>query len=152
MKPWALLLVLLATPLSSPLGCGGDGCLRNSDCAADESCSAGSCVAETPAPAAIGGETNEAGEAATPNAGTSSGSGGAQAGTAGSSAAGSTFAGAGGGESGAGQGGASEGGAAGALTDPIDEGGAGFGGALDFGGAGLGGALDFGGAGLGGAL
>jgi hypothetical protein len=138
MKRWALLLVVFATPWSSPLGCGGDGCLRNSDCAADEVCSAGSCAPETPAPAAGGGEANEAGETSVPGAGTTtSGSGGtAQAGSAGSSNAGTA-----GSESSAGQASMSEGGAAGAVTDPIDEGGAGFGGALELGGAGIGGAL-----------
>ena len=40
MKRWALVLVLFATPLSSPMACGGDGCLRNSDCHADQMCDA----------------------------------------------------------------------------------------------------------------
>ena len=138
MKRWALLLFAFATPWSSPLGCGGDGCLRNSDCATDEVCSAGSCTPEIPAPVAAGGEANEAGETSLPSAGTaSSGSGGtAQAGSAGSNGAGTA-----GSESSAGQPNLSEGGAAGAVADPIDEGGAGIGGVLDLGGAGVGGAL-----------
>jgi hypothetical protein len=141
MTRWALLLVVFATPLSSPLGCGGDGCLRNSDCSADEVCSVGSCVAETPVSVAVGGETNEAGEASMPGAGTSSGNGGTQAGSAGATTAGSTSAGTAGNESNAGQPSTSDGGAAGAVTDPIDEGGAGLGGALELGGAGFGGGL-----------
>jgi hypothetical protein len=137
MTRWALLLLAFATPWSSPMGCGGDGCLRNSDCAADEVCSTGSCIPETPAAVAVGGEANEAGETSTPSAGTTSGGGGtAQAGSAGSATAGTA-----GSESNGGQPSLSEGGAAGAINDPIDEGGAGSGGALDLGGAGgLGGA------------
>ena len=32
-------------------GCSSNACFRNSDCASGESCSAGSCVIDTPAPA-----------------------------------------------------------------------------------------------------
>jgi hypothetical protein len=140
MKRWVLLLVLFALPVSSPMACGGDGCLRNSDCGAGELCSAGSCAPETPeAVAAAGGEHNAGGEGTLPTAGTSTAAtaGASQAGSAGATSTGS--AGSAGSESMAGQANGGDGGAAGALTVPSDEGGAGFGGALDLGG--FGGAL-----------
>jgi hypothetical protein len=67
MKRWALLLFTFAVPLSSPLACGGDGCLRNTDCSSDHVCRAGKCALADPPPVAAGGE---GGEESNPNAGT----------------------------------------------------------------------------------
>jgi len=82
MKRWAPLILTLAMPLSSPLACGGDACVRNSDCSADKMCSsAGQCVLRDPPPAEVAGA---GGEDATPTSGgTTSGSGG-HAGSSGS--------------------------------------------------------------------
>lgn len=44
-------------------GCSSNACFRNSDCASGESCSAGSCVIDTPAPASDA--ASEAAEAGT---------------------------------------------------------------------------------------
>ena len=84
MKRWSILLLAVAMPLSSPLACGGDGCLRNSDCAADKTCSSGECVLKSP-PAPNGGEGGEdSTPVATSGSGGNSGSGGgAAAGSAG---------------------------------------------------------------------
>jgi hypothetical protein len=125
MKRWTLLLLFFATPLSSPLGCGGDGCLRNSDCASNRTCSAGECVLKDP-PAANGGE---GGEDSTPSssAGTTTAGSGGRSGSGGSATAGSSST--AGGESSAGQASAGEAGAAGESALLI--GGAGAGGAPD---------------------
>jgi len=59
MKRWPLLvLLLLAAPVTSQVGCGGDGCLRNSDCSADMMCSDGECVPRE-LPMASGGESGD---------------------------------------------------------------------------------------------
>jgi hypothetical protein len=59
MKRWAWLLLALAAPLHWPLACGGDGCLRNTDCAADYVCRVGRCELEA-LPAESGGENSDA--------------------------------------------------------------------------------------------
>lgn len=69
MKRFVWLALGLAAPLSSPLGCGGDGCLRNSDCSSDYVCRAGLCELENP-PGENGGES---GDDTTPTAGSSAG-------------------------------------------------------------------------------
>ena len=73
MKRWLWLGLLLAAPLSSPLACGGDGCLRNSDCASDYVCRAGRCELETPPDSESGGEGSDD-TTQTPNGGASGGS------------------------------------------------------------------------------
>jgi len=133
MKRWAYLLLAFAAPLSSPLACGGDGCLRNSDCATDKTCRAGKCeLKDAPVGNEYGGESAAGGEATTPStggatagsAGSSAGSGG-KAGSAGSAGTAGNVSAAGADGSGAG-----EGGAGGAGGDSAALGGAGEGGAL----------------------
>jgi hypothetical protein len=78
MKRWPLVVfLLLATPVSSQVGCGGDGCLRNSDCSSDMMCSDGECVSRE-LPAASGGDGGDglASGAGTASGGTSAGTGG----------------------------------------------------------------------------
>jgi len=71
MKRWLWLSVTLLMPFSTPVSCGGDGCLRNSDCSTDKTCRAGHCeLINPPAPLGNGGE---GGEDSTPTAGTRSG-------------------------------------------------------------------------------
>lgn len=60
MKRWVWLLCALGMPLSSPMGCGGDGCLRNSDCPSDQTCRAGQCqLKELPEEAQGGAGSDE---------------------------------------------------------------------------------------------
>jgi hypothetical protein len=79
MKRWAILIVTCAMPLSSPMACGGDGCLRHTDCNSGQVCRAGKCMLENPPPIAAGGE---GGDESNPSAGTAGSA--AAAGTAGS--------------------------------------------------------------------
>ena len=124
MKRWVWLLITFAMPFSSPMACGGDGCLRNSDCPSDETCRAGQCELKEPPVANSGGEGGEdstpitagttgtggnAGTGGTADSGGTSNAGSAGSATAGSAGNGNASAGEGGG---AGEGGAGEGGAA----------------------------------------
>lgn len=92
MKRYLWLLFALGMPLSSPLACGGDGCLRHSDCASGLVCREAQCQPEY-APAGEGGASDE------PSATSGAVSGGASgtAGTSGSGGASSGGAGSGGG-------------------------------------------------------
>jgi hypothetical protein len=137
MKRWLWLSLVLAAPLSSPLGCGGDGCLRNSDCASDYVCRAGRCELETPPASEDGGE---GATELTPSGGSSAGNeaNGGNAGSAGKagSTAGAGKANAGGEHASAGQpaeldGGAGGAGGAGGQASAA----AGEGGGASFGGA-----------------
>jgi len=130
MKRWAILILTFAMPLSSPMACGGDGCLRSSDCTADKQCSsAGQCVLREAPAVEIGGA---GGEDSTPTTGGSvtSGSGGSagvsgKGGSAGASQAGTSSDDHGGAGAG-GEGGAigGEGGAAAGAASDISLGGA----------------------------
>lgn len=84
MKRYLWLLFALGMPLSSPLACGGDGCLRHSDCASGLVCRQGECQPEYD-PAGEGGASDE------PSATSGSVSGGTsgKAGTSGSGGGGS---------------------------------------------------------------
>src|SRR5687768_2302630 len=79
MKRWAWLLFALGMPLSSPLACAGDGCLRSSDCRSDQVCRAGKCeLRELPLGEGGAGEDPTTG-------GTTSGGGSGKGGVSGSS-------------------------------------------------------------------
>lgn len=87
MKRFAWLLLALGIPLSSPAACGGDNCLRNSDCRSDHACRAGKCeLKEPPLEASGGAETDEppptAGTPAVGGQATNAGSSGTGAGNA----------------------------------------------------------------------
>ena len=133
MKRWIWLMFALGAPLSSPLACGGDGCLRNSDSPSDQTCRVGKCeLKELP-----GGEGG-AGEETAGTGGSASGGISSRAGASGRGGAAS--AGTGGSESTAGEsstnGGApvGEGGAAGAAAGgagPTSDAGASLGGASE---------------------
>lgn len=80
MKRWIWLLFALGMPLSSPLACGGDGCLRNSDCPSDQTCRVGRCeLKELP-----GGEGGAGEEPSAGRGGVTSGGATNRAGTPGS--------------------------------------------------------------------
>jgi hypothetical protein len=111
-KKLHFLLFALAMPLSSPLACGGDACLRESDCPSHQSCQNGLCASDDP-PLTAGGDAGEAtvttstagsattgGTASTSQAGTTASSG--TAGTTSESSAGDSSAGQSGTSAGAG--------------------------------------------------
>jgi|EndMetStandDraft_4_1072995.scaffolds.fasta_scaffold498358_2 hypothetical protein len=79
MKRYLWLLFALGMPLSSPLACGGDGCLRNSDCPSAQACRAGQCqLKELPddAQGGAGSEDPGTGGAATAGSANNAGSAG----------------------------------------------------------------------------
>ena len=56
MKRWFWLALALAMPFSTQISCGGDGCIRNSDCSSDKTCNAGRCeLTNPPKPVGNGG-------------------------------------------------------------------------------------------------